>query len=340
MIKVAIIGCGRVAKKSHAPAWKSIPMACLAAVCDIDRQKAEEFAKKNRINKVFYSYNDVLKEKDINLVDIATPSDLHAKMAIKAAFAGKHCIVEKPMAINLDDAEEMINIFKKTNRKLCVVLQNRYNEPIIKLKKIIDKGKLGKIFLGNVTVRWQRPQSYYNKTWQGESFSGGVFMNQALHHIDALLWLFNKKVKSVFAYSATLGHKMRGEDAGVIILKFTDNSLASVEASVLAYPHNLEGSITLLCERGTIKIGGVALNEISLWSTRYKLNRQYKVKHEDKIDYQNVYGSGHKQVFEDMINAIMNNREPNTNGNEGKLSLKIILAAYESIKTNSEIIIK
>lgn len=334
MIKVALIGCGRVAAKSHITSWQKVKGAKVIAVCDSVKENAENIAKLYNIEHIYFSYEKLLQNLNVDIIDIATPSALHVEMALLAASYGRHCIVEKPLALTLQDADSLIDIFKAKNLKLTVVLQNRFNYPIQLLKKELIKGTFGKPLLGNVTVRWTRPQSYYDNTWQGLDGSGGALINQAIHHIDALLWVFNKKVKSVFAYIGTLNHKMHAEDAATILIKFEDNTFASIEASVLAYPHNLEGSITLLCEKGSVKIGGVALNEISFWHTQKKTSIDFRGK---PVNPSEVYGESHSLVFKDMVSAIKNNRNPKISGEDGKLALKIIVAAYESAQYGKEI---
>ncbi len=330
-IRFGLIGCGRVSPR-HLQSIAELADAKLVAVCDVIASRVERVAKEH--NAVAYAdYRRMLERRDIDVVNICTPSGMHAQMSIDALQAGKHVICEKPMAMNLADADRMIATAKSTGKKLCIVLQNRYNPPMLDLRRLVDEGRLGKILLGNATVRWYRPQEYYEDGWHGTlAMDGGALMNQSVHHIDALQW-FIGDVDSVFAHTATLAHKMQAEDAGVAVIRFKNGALGTVEGSTLTYPENLEGSVALFGEHGSVKIGGTALNRKSIWKIEGALEHERELLMHDQVDPPSVYGFSHQAVIADMIAALRENREPRTNGREARKSVALVLAMYESART-------
>ncbi|MCM8786986.1 MAG: Gfo/Idh/MocA family oxidoreductase [Candidatus Omnitrophica bacterium] len=335
ILKFAIVGCGRIAPR-HADSIASLKNAKLWAVCDIKKERADLFGKKYRA-KIYYSLNKLLKDKEIDIVDICTPSYLHAEMGIQAANKGKHIIVEKPMALNLKDANNLISASKENKVKLSVVLQNRFNPAMKDLKKLVESKKLGKIYLASVCVRWFRPQSYYEDEWHGKKGTGdGVVINQTSHHLDALVWLLGMP-KSVFAYTGTLAHKTEVEDVATAVFKYKNGALAVLETSTFTYPQNLEGSIALFGKNGSVKVGGTALNRKIFWKIKGELDKEEEILEKEKGEPPSVYGFSHKEVIKDMIKAVLNSREPKTNGYEGKKSLELILAIYKSAKEKKEV---
>jgi len=266
-------------------------------------------------------------------VSICAPSGLHAQMAIETMQAGKHVIVEKPMAMNLRDADRMIATEQATGVKMCVILQNRYNPPMQDLRRVVDEGKLGRLLLGNATVRWYRPQEYYEDGWHGTwAMDGGALMNQSIHHIDALQWLMGE-VASVFAYTATLAHKIEAEDVGVVVLRFKSGALGTIEGSTVTYPENLEGSVALFGERGSVKVGGTALNRKVIWKIAGEVEHERELLMRDQVDPPSVYGTSHKFVIADMLAAIREQRAPRTDGRAARKSVALVLAIYESART-------
>jgi len=201
------------------------------------------------------------------------------------------------------------------------------------LRRAVDKGRLGRLLLGNATVRWYRPQEYYEDGWHGTwAMDGGALMNQSIHHIDALQWLMGKP-QSVFAYTGTLAHRMEAEDVGVAVTRFASGALGVVEGSTITYPENLEGSIALFGERGSAKVGGTALNRKAIWKIEGELEHEREMLTREQVDPPSVYGSSHKAVITDMIEAVLQGRELNTNGKEARKSLALVLAIYESART-------
>lgn len=334
-INFGLIGCGRVAPR-HAQSFGELAGARLVAVADVLESRAAHFAKDYQC-EMLTDYRRLLDRRDVDVVSICTPSGMHAQMAIDAMQAGKHVIVEKPMALSLQDADRMIATAKSTGFKLCVVLQNRYNPPMQDLRRVVDEGMLGRLLLGNATVRWYRPQEYYEDGWHGTwAMDGGALMNQSIHHIDALQW-FMGDVESVFAYTATLAHKMEAEDAGVIVLRFKNGALGTVEGSTLTFPENLEGSVAIFGERGSVKIGGTALNRKAIWKIEGEIEHERELLTRDQVDPPSVYGFSHTAVIADMIASLRENRAPRTDGIAARKSVALVLAMYESARTEKPV---
>ena len=335
LLRFGLIGCGRVAPR-HAQSLGEIEDAELVAVADIIESRSRKFALQYGGDS-YTDYHRVLNRQDVDVVNICVPSGLHAQIAIEAMETGKHVIVEKPIALSLIDANRMIVTARRTGVKLCVVLQNRYNPAMQDLRELVDSGRLGRLLLGNATVRWYRPQEYYEDGWHGTwAMDGGALMNQSIHHIDALQWLMGE-VESVFAYSATLAHRMEAEDVGVASIRFKGGALGVVEGSTVTYPENLEGSVALFGERGSVKVGGTALNRKSFWKVDGEMEHERELLTREQVDPPSVYGSSHKAVIVDTIAAIRENRLPNTNGDAAKKSLALVLAIYESARTGAPV---
>jgi UDP-N-acetyl-2-amino-2-deoxyglucuronate dehydrogenase len=336
-LRFGLIGCGRVAPR-HAESVTALPDARLVAVADVRESRAAHFAQHYGAD-LFTDYRALLVRPDVDVVSICTPSGLHAQMAIDALQAGKHVIVEKPIALSLADADRMIATAAATRRKLCVVLQNRYNPPMQDLRCIVDEGRLGRLLLGNATVRWYRPQEYYEDEWHGTwAMDGGALMNQSIHHIDALQW-FMGRPESVFAFTGTLAHRMEAEDTGVAVIRFAGGGLGSVEGSTITYPENIEGSVAVFGEQGSAKIGGTALNRKVVWKVAGELEREREILTRDQVDPPSIYGTSHQKVIADMIEAIRDDRAPKTHGSEARKSLALVLAIYESARTGQPVTI-
>ena len=331
MLRFGLIGCGRVAPR-HAQSLGEMPDACLVAVADIKESRALRFAREYAADP-FTDYRLLLERPDVDVVSICAPSGLHSQMALEAMQAGKHVIVEKPIALSLEDADRMIAAAEASRLKLCVVLQNRYNPPMQDLKRVVSSGRLGRLLMGNATVRWYRPQEYYEDGWHGTwAMDGGALMNQSIHHIDALQWLMGRP-ESVFAYTATLAHRLEAEDTGVAVIRFQGGTLGVVEGSTITYPENLEGSIAVFGEHGSLKVGGTALNRKVIWKVRDELEHEKELLTRDQVDPPTVYGGSHQAVIADMVSAVTGDREPHTNGDEAIRSLALVLAMYESART-------
>ncbi len=330
-IRVALVGCGRISA-SHLESLAQMPEeAELVAVCDCVAERAQEAGKKYN-TEVFTDYDQMLKQTECDLVSIATPSGLHPEMGVKAAKAGRHVMTEKPMAISLEGADSLISWCDKAGVKLFVVKQNRLNTTMQLLKNAIDKGRFGKIYAAHVNVFWQRPQEYYDMApWRGTwALDGGAFMNQASHYVDSIQWLVGD-VSEVMAITETLARKTEAEDTGSAVLKFACGAIGSINVTMLTYPKNLEGSVTILGEKGTVKVGGVAINKIENWEFS-SYDDDDKLIEQSNYSPPNVYGFGHLPYYKNVFAILKGQKAPGTDGREGRKSLEIILAIYRSSK--------
>lgn len=340
MLKVALVGCGRIAKRhSDLLGNKQVKNATLVAVCDTEINRAKEISEKYNI-PYYTNMHEMMKNENIDIVSILTPSGLHAQHVIELAIYKKHIIVEKPMALTLEDADKMIEACYENRIRLFVVKQNRYNLPVQKLKESLDNDMFGKLVLGTVRVRWCRKQEYYDQdAWRGTwKYDGGVLTNQASHHIDLLEWCMGE-VESVFAKSTTALTNIEVEDTAVVTLKFTNGALGIIEATTATRPKDLEGSLSILGEKGSVEIAGFAVNEIKHWNFSNNKESEEVVK-EFSVNPPNVYGFGHKAYYEDVIDSILNDKNALVDGLEGRKSLELINAIYESIETGKEVFLK
>ena len=333
--RIALAGCGRISK-NHFDAIDKVDGLELVAVCDVDPVRAEQAATENRV-ACFTSYEKMLKEAKADVITIATPSGLHADQGVAAAQAGKHVVMEKPMAISLTGADTLVQTCDKAGVQLFVVKQNRLNPPIQLLKRAVDKNRFGRVYLASCTVHWARPQEYYDQApWRGTwEFDGGAFMNQASHYVDLIQWLMGP-VESVMAKTATLARRIETEDTGVAILKFRNGALGSIEVTMLAYPRNLEGSITVLGEKGSVKIGGTAVNKVDYWQFA-EYDDDDKLIEAVDTNPPNVYGLGHQGYYRNVLAVLRGEAKPDTDGRAGRKSLELILGIYESAKTGREV---
>lgn len=333
-----VVGLGRISKR-HLDAINNNPNAVLYAVCDIDDNKINPVKQEYSPKKTYSSFDDMIKDKNIDIVNIATPSGLHADMAIKALKAGKHVVVEKPMALSIKDANKIIQTVEETNKKLMVVFQNRFNLAVQKLKKADEEGMFGKKYLANATVRWFRPQEYYDQdNWHGTiSMDGGCLLNQSIHNIDLLLWLMGD-VDKVAAFTDRFSHNHEVEDAAVASLRFKSGALGVIESTVNVYNKNLEETLSIFGTEGTAVLSGIANNEIKVWKFRQSEENPVNVMNKFKEDFKgNVYGYGHHAVIKEIISSIESNRKPLTSEIEGKKAVELILAILLSSKTGKVI---
>lgn len=334
----AIVGCGRVSKKHIEVLTKHLPDARLVAVCDIQRERAE--AVGTQLNIPYFSdYHDMLvRHPEIDVVNVLTPSGDHSRHVIDIAKFKKHIVVEKPMALTLADAEDMIRECDRNGVRLFVVKQNRTNPPIRELKQAVTHGRLGKLVMGTVRVRWCRTQEYYNQdSWRGTwAKDGGVLMNQASHHVDLLTWLMGD-VESVFAYSSTRLVNIETEDTAVAVLKFCNGALGVIEATTATRPKDLEGSLSILGEKGVVEVGGFAVNEMKTWELTDESPEERSRKLAVKENPKDVYGFGHLRYLTDVIGSIRSGESNAVEGIEGMKSIILINAMYESMDSAQEV---
>lgn len=334
-VRIALVGCGRISA-NHFEAIAKVDGLALSAVCDSVESRARAAGEQWQV-PWFTSYEKMLAEADCDAVAIATPSGLHPAHGIAAAKAGKHVISEKPMAITLASADALVKACDDAGVHLFVVKQNRLNATVQLVKRALDKGRFGRLFLANTTVHWTRPQSYYDQApWRGTwEFDGGAFMNQASHYVDLMQWLVGP-VESVIAKTATMARKIEAEDTGAAVLKFRNGALGVIEVTMLTYPKNLEGSFTLIGEKGTVKVGGTAVNKIEHWSFADADPDDAEVERVN-TEPPSVYGFGHEPYYRNVLRVIRGEAVPDTDGRGGRKSLELILGIYESAKTGREV---
>jgi len=339
--RVALVGCGRISKK-HLEAVTACEGTELAAVCDVDTDRARVAGKQYGVPH-YGSYDEMLTKEKVDIVNILTPSGLHPEHTIDIVRKyRKHVICEKPMALRLDDADEMIRVCDEHAVKLYVVKQNRFNVPVMKAREALEAGRFGRMVLGTVRVRWCRDQAYYDQdAWRGTwALDGGVISNQASHHIDLLEWMLGEPV-SVMAKTGTFLADVEVDDTCVAIIKFRSGALGVVEATTATRPKDLEGSLSLLGEKGSVVIGGFAVNKMETWNFA---NEDEKTRKEVLERYAetppNVYGFGHQRYLEHVVDCIRNNKKALVDGLEGRKSLELINAMYESAETGKEVFLR
>ena len=334
-LRLALVGCGRISR-NHFDAISRIDGLDLVGVADIVPERAEAAALQPGVPG-FASLAAMLAAVDCDVVTVAAPSGLHPALGIEAALAGKHVVSEKPMAISLEGADALIRACKDNDVRLFVVKQNRLNPAIQLVKRAVDKGRFGRIHSANCTVRWARPQEYYDQApWRGTwAMDGGAFMNQASHYVDLMQWL-GGPVESVVAMTATQERRIEAEDSGAAVLRFRNGAIGVLDVTMLTYPKNLEGSITILGDRGSVKIGGTAVNRVETW-----LFEDYD--DDDKLieaaatTPPTVYGFGHQGYYRNVLRVLRGEAVPDTDGAEGRKSLEIILAIYEAARTGGTV---
>jgi UDP-N-acetyl-2-amino-2-deoxyglucuronate dehydrogenase len=334
-IRVGLVGCGRISG-SHLAAIDNVDGLELTAVADAEIERATGIAEERGI-PAFRAVEELVGAVECDLVAICTPSGLHPAHGIAAARAGCHVVTEKPMAISLADADALVKACDAADVHLFVVKQNRLNPAVQLLRRAVEKGRFGRIYLANTTVRWARPQDYYDSArWRGTwEFDGGAIMNQASHYVDLLQWLVGP-VESVAAKTATLARRIETEDTGVAVLKFRSGALGVIEVTVLTYPRNMEGSITVLGEKGTVKVGGTAVNRVEHWQFA-DYDDDDKLVDAAATSPPSVYGFGHEGYYRNVLAVLRGEAEPGTDGREGRKSLELILGIYESAKTGREV---
>ena len=335
-VRFALVGCGRISA-NHLDAIAAHPDdAELVGVADIDPRSLERVMAKTGAPG-FSSLEALLAGTDADVIILATPSGLHAAQAMAVAEAGRHVMTEKPMATRWLDGKRMVQACDAAGVYLFVVKQNRRNPTLQLLKRAVDEERFGPIHMVTVNVFWTRPQAYYDSAdWRGTwEFDGGAFMNQASHYVDLLDWLVGP-VESVQAYTATLGRHIEVEDTGVLALRWRAGTLGSVNVTMLTYPRNLEGSITLLGERGTVKVGGVAVNRIDHWEfdTPHAMDQEIAAA---SYEPSSVYGHGHARYYANIIQVLRGNATPDTDGREGLHSLEILIATYLSARDGRKV---
>lgn len=336
-LKFAFIGCGQIAHK-HVTALGRLPGVEIAGAYDTNPGVLKTFAEKYQVP----SYRDMTKlitEADPDVLDIMTPSGTHAQNVLDLVHYDRHFVVEKPLALRLDQVDAILEKCDQRGTKIFVVKQNRFNPPVQMLKKAIDEGRFGKMVMGTVRVRWCREQEYYSqKPWRGTwAFDGGVLTNQASHHIDMLIWMMGP-VESVIAKTTTRLVNIEAEDTGVVIVKFKSGAMGVIEATTATRPKDLEGSISVLGEKGSVEIGGFFMNELKTWnfSKTHAMDRDVWEKH-SKVPQDLAWN--HTEFFKDVIDSLITGKRGLIDGLEGRKTIELLNAIYESSSKGKEIFV-
>lgn len=330
-IRIAIVGCGRISKNHFGSIEKHADSIELVAVCDTNPTILQDHVQRYKVPGYDYM-EEMLQKESIDLVAICTPSGLHSDQTALSARHSVHVMTEKPMATRWSDGVAMVKACDEAGVRLFVIKQNRRNATLQLLKRAVEKKRFGHIYMVNINVFWTRPQEYYDSAkWRGTwEFDGGAFMNQASHYVDLLDWLIGP-IESIQAYTGTLARDIEVEDTGVLSVRWRSGALGSMNVTMLTYPKNLEGSITIIGEKGTVRVGGVAVNEIQHWEFAEPDVDDEKVK-DASYATTSVYGFGHPLYYGNVIKVLQGEAEPETDGREGLRSLETLIAAYLSAR--------
>ena len=335
-VRFALVGCGRIAGNHFEAVRKHAERCELTDVCDTNPVALEAAVAKTGA-RGHRNLSEMLAATDADCIVLTTPSGLHPTQAFEAARAGFDVMTEKPMATRWHDGLEMVRACDAAKVRFFVVKQNRRNRTLQLLKQAVDQGRFGRIYMVNVNVFWTRPQAYYDSAaWRGTwEFDGGAFMNQASHYVDLLDWIAGP-VESVMAYTGTLARNIEVEDTGVAAIKWRNGAMGSINVTMLTYPKNLEGSITILGEKGSATIGGVAVNEIKHWEFEKPDPMDAHVGDASYLT-SSVYGFGHPLYYDNVINTLRGDAAPETDGREGLKSLELLIAMYMSARDGKRI---
>ena len=337
-MKYALIGCGRIST-NHIKAAVNNNLE-IVAVCDVVPEHMEGVLKKHGLReeesiKRYTDYKLMVTEQKPELVSIATESGLHGEIAMFCIKQGVNVIIEKPMAMSLAEADNIIELAEKYHVKVSACHQNRFNIAVQEMRRALEAGRFGKLSHGSIHVRWNRNQDYYTQApWRGTwAQDGGALMNQCIHGIDLLRWMMGDEVESVYGVTKQqFHHYLEAEDIGMAIVKFKNGAVATIEGTTNVYPQNLEETLYLFGENGTVKLGGKSTNNIDVWNFADETDADTKNKGLEEAT-SNVYGNGHTSLFADVMDAIENNRAPYVDAYAGRRALEMILAIYKSQKT-------
>jgi UDP-N-acetyl-2-amino-2-deoxyglucuronate dehydrogenase len=341
MLNFALIGCGRISKRhSELLGHGQIKGAQLVAICDSILKKSEKISEQFNV-PAYVDMDKMMQKEQIDVVVVLTPSGLHAEHVINLAKYSKDIMVEKPMALTVDDADKMIEACDRNSCRLFVIKQNRFNVPVVKLREAHQSGRFGDLILGTVRVRWARHQPYYDQdAWRGTwAMDGGVLTNQASHHVDMLEWMMGD-VESVFARAATALANIEAEDTAIVTLKFKSGALGIIEATTATRPRDLEGSISILGSKGSAVIGGFSVNQMQSWAFEKEQAGDGEVLEKYSVNPPNVYGFGHQAYYEHVVDCISNNGHNLVDGLQGRKSIELISAIYESVETGKEVMLR
>lgn len=333
MMNYALIGCGRISPNHLAAAQAN--NLNIVGLCDIDPEAMNDKTLKFKLQDVkqYSDYKQMLSEQKPDLVSICTESGKHEEIALYCIEQGIHTIIEKPIALSIEGADRIIKASEEYNVKVCACHQNRFNKSVVKIREAVEQNRFGKMLYGTAHIRWNRGKQYYDQaSWRGTwEQDGGALMNQCIHNIDLLRWMMGNEVTEVFAYTDNLNHPyIEAEDLGLALVKFSNGSYGIIEGSTVIYPKNLEETLYLFGDKGTVKAGGHSVNIIEEWRFSDMLDDPEEVKATYHENPPNVYGFGHTPLFADMIEAIKEDREPKVTAEDGKRAVELVLAIYKS----------
>ena len=340
-MRYALIGCGRISP-NHIAAAKENGLE-IVAMCDINieniKDKMVKFDLPDTIAK-YTDYREMIEKEKIDLAAIATESGKHAEIAINCIEAGINLIIEKPIALSLHDADRIIEMAERKNVKVCACHQNRFNKSVQKIRDAVEKNRFGRMFYGTAHIRWCRDYEYYSRAkWRGTwEQDGGALMNQCIHNIDLLRWMLGDEIEEVVGMTDRLHHDyIEAEDLGIALIRFKSGAYGIVEGTTNIYPKNLEETLYLFGEKGTVKAGGQSVNVIEEWRFSDMLDDPEEVKARFHENPPNVYGYGHRPLYADVIDAIKNDRKPYVDAEAGKRALELVLAIYKSAATGKSV---
>lgn len=339
-IKLGLIGCGRISVNHIAAVLANGSSYAVNALCDIVPERMNAILAqipedlRNNVN-CYVDYHEMLFKDNIELVSICTESGKHASIGLDVIKSKKHVVIEKPIALSIPDADELIRSSRENNVILYPCHQNRFNKSIQKVKEALDQGRLGSLMHGTAHIRWNRGKNYYDQApWRGTwEQDGGALMNQCLHNIDLLRWMLGNEIEEVFAYTDNKMHPfIEAEDLGIALIKFKNGSLGTIEGTTSVFPENLEETLYLFGQKGTVKVGGKSVNQIEEWRFGDNVDNPDQIKKEFGENPPNVYGFGHTPLYRDLAKAIRNGSKPYISGEDGKRAVELILAIYKSAK--------
>lgn len=339
-MKYALIGCGRISP-NHIEAAKNNKLD-FVAMCDISPESMRRKSSKFGLDSVkqYVDYKEMIAREKPELVAIATESGEHAAIALDCIEAGCNLIIEKPIALSILDADAIISAGKKKKVVVCANHQNRFNKSIQKIREALEKGRFGKMFYGTAHIRWYRDWEYYSKAdWRGTwEQDGGALMNQCIHNIDLLRWMMGNEIDTVMGMTERLNHEyIEAEDLGIALIKFKNGSYGIIEGTTNIYPENLEETLYLFGQKGTVKAGGISVNKIEEWKFEDSLDNPEEIKRQFHENPPNIYGFGHTPLYADVVDAIKNQREPYVTAEDGKRALELVLAIYKSAAENKPV---
>ena len=339
-MKYALIGCGRISP-NHLAAAKENHLE-IVGLCDIEEKNIQKSAGQFQLESVpkYLDYKVMLANEQPELVAIATESGKHAQIALDCIEAGCNLIIEKPIALSLEDADRIMEAARQKGVKVCACHQNRFNKSVGKIREALEQGRFGRLFHATAHIRWNRGQEYYTQApWRGTwEQDGGALMNQCIHNIDLLRWMMGDEIEEVVGYTDRLSHDfIQAEDLGMALIKFKNGSYGMIEGTTNVFPKNLEETLYIFGEKGTIKAGGKSVNIIEEWMFADGLDDSEAVKDEYSENPPNVYGFGHSPLYQDVIEAISNNRAPYVDAQAGRRALELVLAIYKSAQSGQPV---